>query len=271
LLICIGILVAFGVGLGMRPGIAAAFVLLYLAFALTVTRLRSQAGVPFHDLHGVNPGTVLLTTRGTEGMRVGDLVGVASFYWFNRTYRAAPMPPMLEGLYGARAARGDARRLPLLLLACALVAVTVTLWANVFLMTRWGAATAHLRHTLFVTSSYSTTPWSRLGTWLETGSPARVEATAAMAVGFGISLALAAISGRFLGWPFHPVAFAISASIDATGYLIPLFTAWLIKCLVLRYGGLPVYRRATQFATGLIIGWAVVAMLSSLVLGPLVG
>jgi hypothetical protein len=198
------------------------------------------------------------------------MVGITSFYWFNRTYRASSMPPMLEGIYGATAARGDAQRLPLLWLACAFVAVTVTLWANVFLLTRWGAGTAHLGHGNFVAGSYSNTPWSRLGTWLESGSPARIEATAAMGVGFAISLALAAISARFIGWPFHPVAFAISASIDATGYLIPLFTAWLVKRLVLRYGGLPVYRRATQFATGLIIGWAVVAMVSSLVLGPLI-
>ena len=49
------------------------------------------------------------------------------------------------------------------------------------------------------------------------------------------------------------------------------FTAWLVKCLVLRYGGLPVYRRASHFATGLIIGWAVVAMVASLVLGPWIG
>jgi hypothetical protein len=255
----------------MQPGVAVAFVLLYLAFALTVTRLRAQVGVPFHDLHGVNPGTVSLTTRGTEGLRAGDLVGVASFYWFNRTYRASPMAPMLEGISGATAARGDARRLPLLFLACAVVAVTVTLWTNVFLMTRWGAATALVRQGNFVSGSYSATPWVRLGTWLETGSPASLEATVAMGVGFATSLGLAGISGRFLGWPFHPVAFAISASIDATGYLIPLFTAWLTKLLVLRYGGLPLYRRATQFTTGLIIGWAVVTMLASVVLGPLLG
>jgi hypothetical protein len=159
----------------------------------------------------------------------------------------------------------------LLFFACALIAVTVTLWVNLFLMTRWGAGTAHVRHSVFVASDYATRPWSRLGTWLQTGQPASPEATLAMGVGFAASLGLAAISGRWLGWPFHPVAFAISASIDAFGYLIPLFTAWLLKVLILRYGGLPLYRRAVQFAAGLIIGWAVVRMLTSLVLGPLIG
>jgi hypothetical protein len=271
LLVCVAALVVFAVGLGMRPDVALTFVLLYLAFALTVTRLRAQVGVPFHDLHGVNPGTVLLTTRGAEGLRVGDMVGIAAFYFFNRTYRATPMPPMLEGIYGATAARGSARRLPLLFLGCALIAVTVTLWTNLALMSRWGAATAHVRQGNFIAGSYSTTPWSRLATWLETGPPANLEATLAMTAGFAASLGLAGISGRFLGWPFHPVAFAISASIDATGYLIPLFTAWLVKLLVLRYGGLPLYRRASQFAIGLIVGWAIVTTLFSLVLGPLLG
>src|SRR5207245_11098171 len=104
LLGCAAVLAAFGVRLGMQPATAALFVLLYLAFALTVTRLRAQVGVPFHDLHGVNPVTVLLNTRGTEGMTAGDLVGFTSYWFFNRTYRSSPMPPMLEGMQGAAVA-----------------------------------------------------------------------------------------------------------------------------------------------------------------------
>src|SRR5207249_2843514 len=111
-------------------------------------------------------------------------------------YRAASMPPMLEGIQGATAARGDARRLPWLFLACVLLAVPTTLWSNAFLMTRWGAATAHVGHGVFLSGSdYANTPWSRLGTWLQSGFPAGLEAMIAMGAGFAVSLGLAGISG----------------------------------------------------------------------------
>ena len=35
---------------------------------------------------------------------------------------------------------------------------------------------------------------------------------------------------------------------------LPLFTSWLLKGLILRYGGLKGYRRALPFFMGLVVG-----------------
>ncbi|HJP33387.1 MAG TPA: DUF6785 family protein [Candidatus Latescibacteria bacterium] len=61
-------------------------------------------------------------------------------------------------------------------------------------------------------------------------------------------------SKRWLWFPIHPVAFPISA-MWTTHHLMPsIFIAWLVKSVVLRYGGVTLYRRTRPFFLGLILG-----------------
>jgi len=61
-------------------------------------------------------------------------------------------------------------------------------------------------------------------------------------------------SQRFIWWPIHPIAFPVSA-IWTTHHLMPsIFLAWLVKTVVLRYGGVTLYRRTRPFFLGLILG-----------------
>ncbi len=61
-------------------------------------------------------------------------------------------------------------------------------------------------------------------------------------------------SARFVWWPIHPVAFPVSA-FWTTHHLMPsIFLAWAIKVVVLRYGGVVLYRKTRPFFLGLILG-----------------
>jgi hypothetical protein len=66
------------------------------------------------------------------------------------------------------------------------------------------------------------------------------------------------------------VAFPIAISAVVQSLTLTLFVTWLIKALLLRYGGLKAHRRALPFFLGLLAGGAAEAMLRrtlSLVLG----
>jgi hypothetical protein len=61
-------------------------------------------------------------------------------------------------------------------------------------------------------------------------------------------------SKRWLWFPIHPIAFPISA-MWTTHHLMPsIFIAWLVKSVVLRYGGVTLYRSTRPFFLGLILG-----------------
>jgi hypothetical protein len=68
------------------------------------------------------------------------------------------------------------------------------------------------------------------------------------------TLALAAARLRVVGFPLHPVGFAVSGSWNMSLLWLPLAVAWLVKLLVLRYGGLRLYRQALPFFLGLMLG-----------------
>ncbi len=65
---------------------------------------------------------------------------------------------------------------------------------------------------------------------------------------------LAFLRMRFLWWPFHPVGYAMANTHTWGQTPMPFFLAWLIKGLVLRYGGMPLYRRSLPLFLGLILG-----------------
>ena len=72
--------------------------------------------------------------------------------------------------------------------------------------------------------------------------------------GGGIMGLLMVARQHLLWWPLHPLGFAISTS-SMTNYIsFSVFLAWLIKSLVLRYGGLALFRKTCPFFLGLIAG-----------------
>ena len=88
---------------------------------------------------------------------------------------------------------------------------------------------------------------------------------AAIAGGLFLTLALNAIRMR-VGWfPFHPVGYAVSGSWSLALLWLPLLIAWIIKSLLLRYGGLKAYRQALPFFLGIILGECVIGSLWMLI------
>ena len=58
-----------------------------------------------------------------------------------------------------------------------------------------------------------------------------------------------ACAARF---PFHPLGYCIGPGL--IWHWSPFFIAWLLKLVILRYGGLRFYRRALPFFLGLVLG-----------------
>ena len=72
--------------------------------------------------------------------------------------------------------------------------------------------------------------------------------------GGGIMALLYWARHRLLWWPLHPVGFPVAA-VDLMSYTITsVFVAWLIKVIVLRYGGVNLYRRTEGIFLGMIAG-----------------
>ncbi len=77
--------------------------------------------------------------------------------------------------------------------------------------------------------------------------------------GGSIMILLMLARQHFLWWPLHPLGFAVS-TISMTNYIsFSVFLAWLIKSIILKYGGPALFNRAKPFFLGLILGQFTVA------------
>jgi hypothetical protein len=67
---------------------------------------------------------------------------------------------------------------------------------------------------------------------------------------------------KFFWWPFHPAAYtAVFGSWAIAHVWFSLWLAWIIKLLILKYGGLSIHRKAVPLFFGLILGQFIIGSL----------
>jgi hypothetical protein len=62
------------------------------------------------------------------------------------------------------------------------------------------------------------------------------------------------LKNRFLWWPLSPIGFALGLPLPVICNWFSVFTAWVIKSLVLKYGGVNLYYRMKNFFLGMVLG-----------------
>ncbi|MBW3624545.1 MAG: hypothetical protein KY468_14155 [Armatimonadetes bacterium] len=256
-------LMAFCVTMGMSLWVAAVFFFIYFLLSLAVTRIRAELGPPAHDLHNGGPDVFLVNAVGAKNLGPNNLAMFSLFFFFNRAYRAHPMPFQLEGFKMAERTRMNARRLSWAMMAAAAWGTVCAFWAFLHIGYDLGIGTAKVVGP--VTWAFGTEPWNRMQSWMNNPEPTSVPRVMAMGVGFAFTVMLMALRMRFYWWPFHPVGYAVSSSWSLNIIWLPLFIAWAVKLLLLRYGGLKLYRDSLPFFLGLILGEFVVGSLWTII------
>lgn len=245
--------------LGAPWWLAVVGVVLYYVVSVAITRIRAEFGPPVHDAHFSGPDSMLPVALGTVSFDARGLAALNWFWWFNRGYRNHPMPIGLEALRMADRVRASQRLFFWAIMLATVVGVLATFWAYGHLGYEYGVAGKFRSGTQHAAQGYN-----RLINWIQTSTQPNATANWATVAGFVV------VSLLFLGrlnaqwWPFHPIGFVISASWSINLVWMPLFVAWAVKLLVLRYGGLRAYRLLMPFFLGLILGQTLVGCAWSL-------
>jgi hypothetical protein len=249
-------LVGFMTWAGMSPYLAAACFLIYFAISLTVTRIRAELGPPMHDLHFSGPDLILTTSLGTPAFSGRDLTMLTFFWSLDRAYRSHPQPIGLENLKAAKQIGASQRTTFWCILLAGAVGTVSVFWAYLHLAYAYGTEAKFHYGVVFANEAYG-----RLNSWLQTPTPPEPRATIAIGVGFLFCTLLLLARLRFPWWPFHPIGYAVSSSYVINLIWLPLLIAWIVKGLILRYGGVKLYRAAMPFFLGLTIGQMIIGSL----------
>jgi hypothetical protein len=256
---------------GMHPLVAAAQMGLYIFFiAVIMSRAVNEAGLlmtetsflPSHLIHLVYP----LHNLGPANLTMSGLLNII----FIRDLRGVLLSPLMDNQKMAGEVRLRQRSL---LLPLALAVVIAFVVASYFFL--------HLSYTTGNLSLYAYPNGNArnlFGRAAEavnggTAAPGATE-YGGLFVGMVATTALVYLRAAFAWFPLHPLAYAIAPTWAMLVFWFPCLLAWIAKSLVLRFGGIDLFRRLAPFALGLILGefslavlWAIVSMLSPTIFG----
>lgn len=244
-------LVLFAVVGGMRFWVAIVFFLVALAYWLAATRIRAETGNAWLFGPEVDANRLLTTSLGTAIYLPGDLTTMAFLRSVSSfDLRCITMPHALDGFKMADGVGISPRRLVLPMVLAVVIGAVATFWIALVIWYQYGA--------LAKTDAWRTLqgrqPFEMLAGYLTTPVKPDRAGSLAVAAGFAITSALTFLRMRLTWWPFHPVGYALANTPTMASTWVPFLIAWLCKALVLRYGGMRLYRRSLPFFLGLILG-----------------
>jgi hypothetical protein len=123
-------------------------------------------------------------------------------------------------------------------------------WANLYVTFNEGATGKAVGFKRWVGSE----SYDRLNGWLQT--PTKPDRTQIGYVigGAIVVLGLRVMRGAFLWWPFHPAGYALAVSYAMDYFWFAFFISWLIKLIIVRFGGMRAHNGGIPFFLGLVLG-----------------
>lgn len=229
----------------------------YLLVSVCITRVRAEAGGQ-HAVWDVEPMN-LAGLFGSGALGPGNMAGSAMSHWYWRLNRSHVMPSMLESLKLGGDCGVKLRSLVWPMMLALVVSTVFGFWSCL-----------HVGYTEGVLAKCigngGWTAGEQFG-WLDNAvrngikpDPARWGAVGASAT---LVVALAWLRARYAWFPFHPLGYCIGN--ELRWHWLPFLVAWAIKLVVLRHGGLKLYRRTLPFFLGLVLGDYTAAGLWSLI------
>jgi len=242
------LLVGFGVALRIPISYAIGFFLIFLLTVIGFSRIRAEAGVPWGYGPPMNVNGFLVEAVGTANWSKEALGGFSALVWMDADYRSTQMPYQVEALKIADSARQNMRRLTVALLIALVVGITAGWISQLAIYYHFGGESGLER--VSVGDKFP----GQLNNWLSNTKPTDWGRVAAVGVGTVVVWLLAWARTVYTAFPFHPIGFAVSLTWTMQWLWFPMFLGWLCKSLLLRYGGMPAYRKALPFFLGLVLG-----------------
>lgn len=260
------LLVLIAVVSGLRPHIALLFFTVYFLAIVVMTRIYAQIAVPLFELAFLNTTNLMTGFTGTGALSRQDAAILTNFHWFNRTYRQHPMGHELESIAFAERLDQSTRPMPWIILIAIVTGIVVGMLTTLQIYYDRGAASAKV---LGAQVGVGWEAWNQLSQWTASPGPPRAVTVGTILTSAGIIFALAAARNVWFAFPLHPIGYAFACSYAMEYIWAVVFITWLIKTVVVRYGGLKLYRQSLPFFFGLVLGDAVTQVVWGLVMSAL--
>lgn len=276
--------------LGMRHmGMALIFSVMLLLLVIAAARIRAETGLPMqHVTYDFTRLPLVLGMSGTMGVK--SFLNYFALAFLPVTLLFRLLPQQLENLELARRHQVKGFTVAIASLVAFVTAVVMGMF-SLLILSHWmggdavGIGAANQGPDTAGVMSYPLWVSHFLGEeGLETFTQPHGLRLLFVGVGAAVFIGLSLLRSRLLKFPFHPLGYLLllfsiyhvwispyhkgvaGAELGGASWLWgSAFVAWLIKMLVIKYGGMNTYRNAKPGFVGLIVGALVAIFLINLV------
>jgi len=223
-------------------------ILAFLTF-IGITRVVCQAGTPYAR-SGVVPGGMLINIFGTE--KIGN-TGITTLGFTSPwacDLRTLVMTSSATFFALGEKFKINFKRIIIASIIAVIIGVATSFFSIIRTAYRYGGInlggwqfTSYVPYTVRWVKEYILHPY-RFGKY----------EFSFFTIGAVLYIIINFIRSRFIGFPLHPLGLTIAATIPIYFTWFSIFIGWLLKFLILRYGGQKLYRRLQPLFLGIIIG-----------------
>ena len=249
LLIGMTLMTGWFIAVGLPWWAAIAFVLAAAATFLGITRILCESGLAATRAQLITP-TVVKTFFGTEMIGPQGVLGMLSYgqVWMSDV-RTFVMAAVANGLKLTETVGRQWTVLGSMFLAVVL-ALVISVWTTLYYAYQSGANNAAgwffqsgPRYTIDLAAHYLRNP---------TGPD--VAGVGLIGLGGLVMIVLFWLRTHVLAFPIHPIGWAVSQMALTRHMWFSVFVVWLVKAVLMRYGGTRALQAARPFFLGLILG-----------------
>ncbi len=245
------LLTGFGMAIGMSWYVPIIFFGLYYLYVITYTRIRAEAGLPWGHGPDMNVHELMKSGVGTRGFTFPNQVGLNILLWHDLDYRCTEMANQLDAMKIGESARMNLRHVTLVILLATVVGAFSSWAAVLTCYYHYGAATAKVNSWR---TDMGSVPWKTLKDWVDNPTRPDLPRLQGVAMGVLVTAFLISMRTRFTWWPFHPIGYAVAGTGTMPWLWCATMVGWMVKSLIIRYGGMSSYKRFIPFFIGLILG-----------------
>lgn len=234
---------------GLPAGLVVPFVLLAVILFLGLTRVVAESGMAEAVAPSIAPG-VLVSALGSHVFGPRGLMTLGMSYVWLSDMRIFVMATAAHGLKLTEEVRGNRRPMLGAMVGGILIAIAASIPLTLYWAYNHGGTT--LNNWFWVGSPNAPAKW----VMEKLQKPSEANMTGWLLTGLGavIMLWLTAMRQQIMWWPFHPLGFALGGIWMMDELWATIFLTWILKGVIMRYGGVKAFQKARPFFLGLILG-----------------
>ena len=237
--------------IGLPFWVALVFLFGAMVLFLSLTRVVAEGGIP-----AMRPplmsSTFAITMVGTSAIPTQGLVALGFSYGWHSEIRSFVMSSVANGLKMGEMIRGQKRRLFWAIAIAILVSLAGSSYVTMAMAYHYGGI--NLNSLFFSWQSTHFGPMDMTPRIIAQPEGPRWDAWQFMGIGAAVMSALMWARHQFVWWPLNPLGFTIAANWKTGHIFCSALVAWFLKLVILRYGGVRLYRGLRPLFLGLILG-----------------